>query len=84
MANKGPDTNGSQFFFTLDKADELNGKNTMFGRIAGDTIYNLTKIGEAEVADMHVGSVWGEEGGGARVVVRGGLDSRLILGLKLG
>ncbi|KAI8719272.1 Peptidylprolyl isomerase [Fusarium sp. LHS14.1] len=44
-----PDTNGSQFFFTLDKADELNGKNTLFGRIAGDTIYNLAKIGEAEV-----------------------------------
>ncbi|KAF4946450.1 hypothetical protein FSARC_14189 [Fusarium sarcochroum] len=44
-----PDTNGSQFFFTLDKADELNGKNTMFGRIAGDTIYNLAKIGEGEV-----------------------------------
>ncbi|KAH7197271.1 peptidyl-prolyl isomerase CWC27 [Fusarium flagelliforme] len=44
-----PDTNGSQFFFTLDKSEELNGKNTMFGRIAGDTIYNLAKMGEAEV-----------------------------------
>lgn len=44
-----PDTNGSQFFFTLDKAEELNGKNTMFGRIAGDTIYNLAKMGEGEV-----------------------------------
>ncbi|KAI6378091.1 hypothetical protein MCOR25_002336 [Pyricularia grisea] len=52
MANEGaPDTNGSQFFFTFDKADELNGKNTMFGRVAGDTIYNLQKIGEAEVAE---------------------------------
>ncbi|PKS12169.1 hypothetical protein jhhlp_001467 [Lomentospora prolificans] len=50
MANEGaPDTNGSQFFFTLDKADELTGKNTLFGRIAGDTIYTLTKIGEAEI-----------------------------------
>ncbi|KOS22074.1 Peptidyl-prolyl isomerase CWC27 [Escovopsis weberi] len=50
MANEGrPDTNGSQFFFTLDKAEELNGKNTMFGRVAGDTIYNLAKIGESEV-----------------------------------
>lgn len=50
MANEGkPDTNGSQFFFTLDKAQELNGKNTMFGRVAGDTIYNLAKIGESEV-----------------------------------
>ncbi|PTB73122.1 cyclophilin-like protein [Trichoderma longibrachiatum ATCC 18648] len=50
MANEGrPDSNGSQFFFTLDKAEELNGKNTMFGRVAGDTIYNLAKIGESEV-----------------------------------
>lgn len=50
MANESkPDTNGSQFFFTLDKAEELNNKNTLFGRIAGDTIYNLAKMGEAEV-----------------------------------
>ncbi|KAG8426041.1 Peptidyl-prolyl isomerase cwc27 [Metarhizium acridum] len=50
MANEGrADTNGSQFFFTLDKTEELNGKNTLFGRVAGDTIYNLAKIGESEV-----------------------------------
>lgn len=50
MANESrPDTNGSQFFFTLDKTEELTEKNTMFGRIAGDTIYNLAKIGESEV-----------------------------------
>lgn len=52
MANDGrPDTNGSQFFFTLDKTEELNGKNTLFGRVAGDTIYNLAKIGESEVEE---------------------------------
>ncbi|RCI11290.1 hypothetical protein L249_7122 [Ophiocordyceps polyrhachis-furcata BCC 54312] len=52
MANESqPDTNGSQFFFTLDKAEELTGKNTLFGRIAGDTIYNLAKIGESEVEE---------------------------------
>ncbi|ROW02605.1 hypothetical protein VPNG_07897 [Cytospora leucostoma] len=52
MANEStPDSNGSQFFFTLDKTEELNGKNTMFGRVAGDTIYNLAKMGEAEVED---------------------------------
>ncbi|XXG97775.1 hypothetical protein Hte_004087 [Hypoxylon texense] len=52
MANESkPDTNASQFFFTLDKADELNGKNTMFGRIVGDTIYNLARMGEAEIAE---------------------------------
>ncbi|KAL2133257.1 hypothetical protein VTI74DRAFT_2680 [Chaetomium olivicolor] len=52
MANEGvPDTNGSQFFFTLGKAEELTNKNTLFGRVAGDTIYNLAKMGEAEVAE---------------------------------
>ncbi|KAJ1325064.1 peptidyl-prolyl cis-trans isomerase SDCCAG10 [Microdochium nivale] len=52
MANEGkPDTNSSQFFFTLEKAEELNSRNTMFGRIAGDTIYNLARMGEAEVAE---------------------------------
>ncbi|CAK7566691.1 MAG: Peptidyl-prolyl isomerase cwc27 [Sporothrix epigloea] len=52
MANEGkPDTNGSQFFFTLDKADELNGKNTVFGRVAGPTIYNITKIGQSDVQE---------------------------------
>ncbi|KAF4585632.1 peptidyl-prolyl isomerase CWC27 [Ophiocordyceps camponoti-floridani] len=52
MANESrPDTNGSQFFFTLDKTEELTGKNTLFGRVAGDTIYNLAKIGESEVEE---------------------------------
>ncbi|KAI0136916.1 peptidyl-prolyl isomerase CWC27 [Xylariales sp. AK1849] len=52
MANEGkPDTNGSQFFFTLDKTQELENKNTVFGRIMGDTIYNLARMGEAEVVE---------------------------------
>ncbi|KEY66964.1 hypothetical protein S7711_05084 [Stachybotrys chartarum IBT 7711] len=52
MANESrTDSNGSQFFFTLDKTEELNGKNTLFGRVAGDTIYNLAKIGESEVEE---------------------------------
>lgn len=50
MANEErPDTNGSQFFFTLDKADALTGKNTVFGRVAGNTIYNLMSMAEGEV-----------------------------------
>lgn len=52
MANSGQkDDNLSQFFFTLDKTPELQGRNTMFGRIEGDTIYNLMKMSEAELAE---------------------------------
>ena len=51
MANEGPDSNGSQFFITLGEAPELQGKNTCFGRVQGDTIYNVARMGEAEVED---------------------------------
>ncbi|KAH0547869.1 hypothetical protein GP486_008390, partial [Trichoglossum hirsutum] len=52
MANGGQrDDNGSQFFLTLEKTEELNGKNTLFGRVVGDTIYNVMKMSEAELVD---------------------------------
>ncbi|TFY80585.1 hypothetical protein EWM64_g3428 [Hericium alpestre] len=52
MANKGTkNSNDSQFFITLDRADELHGKHTLFGRVVGDTIYNVMKIGEMEIDD---------------------------------
>lgn len=35
MANAGPHDNGSQFFFTLGRADELNNKHTIFGKVSG-------------------------------------------------
>lgn len=51
MANSGKkDDNGSQFFITLGVTPELAGKNTLFGRVVGDTIFNVVKMGEAEMA----------------------------------
>ncbi|KAF8883330.1 cyclophilin-like domain-containing protein [Gymnopilus junonius] len=50
MANNGTkNSNDSQFFITLDRADELHGKHTLFGRVVGDTVYNVLKIGEMEL-----------------------------------
>lgn len=52
MANEGKEgTNGSQFFLTLAATPELQGRNTMFGRVEGDTIYNLMKMADAEVVE---------------------------------
>ncbi|KAG5179623.1 cyclophilin-type peptidyl-prolyl cis-trans isomerase [Tribonema minus] len=52
MANENtPNTNRSQFFFTLDKADWLNGKHTIFGKITGNTIFNALRMGDAETDD---------------------------------
>lgn len=41
-----PDTNGSQFFITLDRCEDLNKRYTIFARVVGDTIHNVTRIGE--------------------------------------
>ncbi|CAL5183907.1 unnamed protein product [Lathyrus oleraceus] len=49
MANSGtPNSNGSQFFITLDRCDWLDRKHTIFGKVTGDTMYNLLRLGEVE------------------------------------
>ncbi|XP_008576541.1 PREDICTED: peptidyl-prolyl cis-trans isomerase CWC27 homolog isoform X1 [Galeopterus variegatus] len=51
MANAGPHDNGSQFFFTLGRADELNNKHTIFGKVTGDTVYNMLRLTEVDIGD---------------------------------
>lgn len=40
MANAGPNDNGSQFFFTLGRADELNNKHTIFGKVRESQVFS--------------------------------------------
>lgn len=51
MANAGQHDNGSQFFFTLGSTPELQNKHTIFGKISGNTIYNMLKLEEGLIED---------------------------------
>jgi cyclophilin family peptidyl-prolyl cis-trans isomerase len=48
-ANAGtPHSNGSQFFISLDRCDWLDKKNTIFGKVTGDSIFNLLALADIE------------------------------------
>merc|ERR1712058_95356 len=51
MANSGKDDNGSQFFFTLAATRELQNKHTVFGKVVGDTIFNMIRLAEGHLED---------------------------------
>jgi peptidyl-prolyl cis-trans isomerase SDCCAG10 len=48
-ANEGRrDSNSSQFFITLERCAHLDRKHTIFGKVVGQTFYNVQRIGEVE------------------------------------
>ena len=54
MANNSKrHTNTSQFFFTLDRADELTNKHTLFGKITGNTIYSESPRHTPEIPKLN-------------------------------
>ncbi len=48
-ANTGNNDNESQFFFTLGPTQELQNKHTIFGKVGGNTLYNLVKFNDLDI-----------------------------------
>ncbi|KAJ2252281.1 Peptidyl-prolyl isomerase cwc27 [Coemansia sp. RSA 455] len=49
MASTGPNCNGSQFFITLAPTPELQKKNTIFGTVVGDSLFNALKLADGDL-----------------------------------
>ncbi|KAJ3366736.1 Peptidyl-prolyl isomerase cwc27 [Allomyces javanicus] len=43
---------GSQFFITLDRADELQNKHTIFGKVVGNTLFNVLDMADQRVDEQ--------------------------------
>jgi peptidyl-prolyl cis-trans isomerase A (cyclophilin A) len=62
MANFGPDTNGSQFFITVGPGPDLDGHNTLFGRVVDglDVAVAISRVprNELESSNRPLKPVW--------------------------
>lgn len=50
---KGTDSNGSQFFITLGECRMLNGLHTIFGKLVGNSMYNVMQMVESTEVDRN-------------------------------
>jgi peptidylprolyl isomerase len=55
MANRGPHTNGSQFFITTAPAPWLNGRHTIFGQVTAQTMGNIKKLENVPTLGQNAG-----------------------------
>ncbi|KAG8303524.1 Peptidyl-prolyl isomerase cwc27 [Homalodisca vitripennis] len=55
MANAGKDDNASQFFFTLAPTPDLQNKHTIFGKVTGETVFNMIKLEDTLVDQYNQG-----------------------------
>ena len=53
MANRGPGTNGSQFFITVGATPHLNGRHTIFGKVADEASQKVVD----EIAQVRTGAM---------------------------